>query len=830
MTKNLVTDDGTEVKILPLGSGGEVGRSCVIVTFKGKTIMFDCGIHPAKQGLDSLPLFDHVNMEIVDIVLITHFHLDHCAALPYLLAQTQFKGKVYMTSATKAFYKYVMNDFIRVGLSISEITNVDWVAESYDYIETIEYHQEIKWNGISIQAYNAGHVLGAAMFQVNIAGVKVLYTGDFSSEPDRHLMGAEIPHVSPDILIVESTYGIQIHESREEREAKFIGSVKEIVKRGGRCLIPVFALGRAQELLLILEEEWAKDPSLHNVKIFYASNLAQKCMKLYQRYVHSMNERVKQQQELTSMNPFYFRFISSLSSIQNIEDFNACVVIAAPGMLQSGISQELFFRWCTNRNNGIIFAGYCIDGTLAKEVMLKPKQVIRETGEIVPLRMDTIQTVSFSAHSDSYQTQKFIEKLKDVSHVVLVHGNEEAATKLQLKLVENFKKTKQITFHQSKNLVPILINFSSTKVAKIMGALAHKISNQSSNETTDLNRDELDGKLITGVIAISQDNQFFILNADEIEVFTGVKHTKITQSLIFPLPFNKSYSDIKAWFSNYFADSDSYSNFNICGVDISNESTQNGKSITELFNLDNDANSLFLIGLSLTNSVISYRKKDVSMKYIPNSSEVAQNNLFPLEKSQGVVVSVKTNQTTQNTTVTLLWCTAQITDLIADVLVLALCKLCHEHTQKFHSNEIAGDFLLQNNFNSSLHTKMNYHSGFDQFGNTLPVDVSDNIDKYFKIKSLHHLLAQFFPSVTTNLALNECHIVTEDKEEITVKDFVQISLTNPKDLHSTISAHNFTAVSNIVKRSYLAFFPIPTDFSWCECGYQHGEEHLLLKE
>ena len=93
-------------------------------------------------------------------------------------------------------------------------------------------------------------------------GVRVLYTGDFSREEDRHLMAAELPAVRPDVLIVEATYGTHIHEKREDREGRFTGTIHDIVTRGGRCLIPVFALGRAQELLLILDEYWAAHPEL----------------------------------------------------------------------------------------------------------------------------------------------------------------------------------------------------------------------------------------------------------------------------------------------------------------------------------------------------------------------------------------------------------------------------------------------------------------------------------------------------------------------------------------------------------------------------------------
>lgn len=133
----------------------------------------------------------------------------------------------------------------------------------------IDFHQTVETNGIRFQAFRAGHVLGASMFLIEIDGIKILYTGDYSREEDRHLKPAEFPDCEVDVLIVESTYGVRKHESREKREQDFTKHVTEIVSRGGKCLMPVFALGRAQELLLILNEHWQKHPELAKVPIYY---------------------------------------------------------------------------------------------------------------------------------------------------------------------------------------------------------------------------------------------------------------------------------------------------------------------------------------------------------------------------------------------------------------------------------------------------------------------------------------------------------------------------------------------------------------------------------
>ncbi|KAK1894189.1 Cleavage and polyadenylation specificity factor subunit 3 [Dissostichus eleginoides] len=248
-------EESVQLLIRPLGAGQEVGRSCIILEFKGRKIMLDCGIHPGLEGMDALPYIDLIDPAEIDLLLISHFHLDHCGALPWFVQKTSFKGRTFMTHATKAIYRWLLSDYVKVSnISADDMlyTETD-LEESMDKIETINFHEVKEVAGIKFWCYHAGHVLGAAMFMIEIAGVKLLYTGDFSRQEDRHLMAAEIPSVKPVILIIESTYGTHIHEKREEREARFCNTVHDIVNREGRCLIPVFALGRAQELLLILE-------------------------------------------------------------------------------------------------------------------------------------------------------------------------------------------------------------------------------------------------------------------------------------------------------------------------------------------------------------------------------------------------------------------------------------------------------------------------------------------------------------------------------------------------------------------------------------------------
>jgi cleavage and polyadenylation specificity factor subunit 3 len=128
--------------------------------------------------------------------------------------------------------------------------------------------------------------------------------------------------------------------------------------------MPVFALGRAQELLLILDEYWDSHPELDSIPIYYASSLAKKCMAVYQTYINMMNTKIRKQ--FTISNPFIFKHISNLRNVEQFEDSGPCVMMASPGMLQNGLSRELFERWAPDKKNGLVITGYCVENTLAR--------------------------------------------------------------------------------------------------------------------------------------------------------------------------------------------------------------------------------------------------------------------------------------------------------------------------------------------------------------------------------------------------------------------------------------------------------------------------------
>ncbi|CAH1787406.1 unnamed protein product, partial [Owenia fusiformis] len=513
-TDNIPAEESDQLLIRPLGAGQEVGRSCHMLEFKGKKIMLDCGIHPGLSGMDALPFTDLIEPEEIDLLLISHFHLDHCGGLPWFLEKTAFKGRCFMTHATKAIYRWLLSDYVKVSNIATEqmLYTDDDIARSMEKIETVNFHQETEVNGVKFWCYNAGHVLGAAMFMIEIAGVKILYTGDFSRQEDRHLMAAEIPNIHPDVLIIEATYGTHIHEPREEREARFTGIVHDIVERGGRCLIPVFALGRAQELLLILDEYWANHPELHDIPIYYASSLAKKCMTVYQTYINAMNEKIRKQ--ISISNPFVFKHISNLKSMEHFEDIGPSVVMASPGMMQSGLSRELFESWCTDKRNGTIIAGYCVEGTLAKHVLSEPSEIITMQGQKLPLKC-SVDYISFSAHTDYAQTSEFIKALRP-PHVVLVHGEANEMNRLKSALLREYEETPEhhLEIYTPRNTQALELRFRGEKMAKVVGSLARKRPEQ--------------GDSLSGIL-VKRNFNYHIMAPTDLQNYTDLAMSTVTQ-------------------------------------------------------------------------------------------------------------------------------------------------------------------------------------------------------------------------------------------------------------------------------------------------------------
>ncbi|GAA5844005.1 hypothetical protein JCM3766R1_004042 [Sporobolomyces carnicolor] len=529
-----ITGLDDEMTVQLLGAGQEVGRSCCVIKYKGRVIVCDAGVHPAFSGMAALPFLDELDWSTVDAILITHFHLDHAASLTYVMEKTNFKegnGVVYMSHPTKAVYRYLMSDFVRVSTAGSDdnLFTEEEMLTSFNSIQSFDFEQEIllppsrnseTTASVRFTSFAAGHVLGACMFLIEVAGARVLYTGDYSTEEDRHLVPAKVPdwERNPDVMICESTYGVQSHEPRLEKETQFTNLIQSIIKRGGRVLLPVFALGRAQELLLILDEYWAEHPELQHVPIYYISSLAIKCMDVYRQYIHTMSPNVRSK-FARGINPFDFKgkhsFIRPLDKgISKLNDKNPCVVMASPGFLTNGVSRELLEKWAPDPRNGLIITGYSVEGVMARTIMNEPQDIpALNGGAKIPRRL-SVDYISFSAHVDYTQNSKFIDEVMP-SHLILVHGEVNNMSRLRSALKTRFAERKNdVQIYTPRNVETVKLKFRGERMAKALGSLAL---------STPAPQTALSGLLV------SKDFTYTLLSPADLRDFTGLSTSVILQ-------------------------------------------------------------------------------------------------------------------------------------------------------------------------------------------------------------------------------------------------------------------------------------------------------------
>ncbi|KAL9893210.1 integrator complex subunit 11 [Glossina fuscipes] len=429
-----------DIKITPLGAGQDVGRSCLLLSMGGKNIMLDCGMHMGYNDERRFPDFSYIVPDgpitsHIDCVIISHFHLDHCGALPYMSEMVGYSGPIYMTHPTKAIAPILLEDMRKVAVERKGESNfftTQMIKDCMKKVTAVTLHQSVMVDSeLEIKAYYAGHVLGAAMFWIRVASQSVVYTGDYNMTPDRHLGSAWIDKCRPDLLISESTYATTIRDSKRCRERDFLKKVHECVAKGGKVLIPVFALGRAQELCILLETYWDR----MNLKypIYFALGLTEKANTYYKMFITWTNQKIRK--TFVHRNMFDFKHIKPFDKAY-IDSPGSMVVFATPGMLHAGLSLQIFKKWAPNENNMVIMPGYCVQGTVGNKILGGAKKVEFENRQVVEVKM-SVEYMSFSAHADAKGIMQLIQNCEP-KNVMLVHGEAEKMQFLRTKIREEF--------------------------------------------------------------------------------------------------------------------------------------------------------------------------------------------------------------------------------------------------------------------------------------------------------------------------------------------------------------------------------------------------------
>ncbi|NXH14212.1 INT11 protein, partial [Bucco capensis] len=430
-----------EIRVTPLGAGQDVGRSCILLSIAGKNVMLDCGMHMGYNDDRRFPDFSYITQngrltDFLDCVIISHFHLDHCGALPYFSEMVGYDGPIYMTHPTKAICPILLEDYRKITVDkkgeIHFFTG-QMIKDCMKKVVAVHLHQTVQVDEeLEIKAYYAGHVLGAAMFQIKVGCESVVYTGDYNMTPDRHLGAAWIDKCRPQLLITESTYATTIRDSKRCRERDFLKKVHETVERGGKVLIPVFALGRAQELCILLETFWER----MNLKapIYFSTGLTEKANHYYKLFITWTNQKIRK--TFVQRNMFEFKHIKAFDRAF-ADNPGPMVVFATPGMLHAGQSLQIFKKWAGNEKNMVIMPGYCVQGTVGHKILSGQRKLEMEGRQILEVKMQ-VEYMSFSAHADAKGIMQLIRQAEPC-HVLLVHGEAKKMEFLKQKIEQEYR-------------------------------------------------------------------------------------------------------------------------------------------------------------------------------------------------------------------------------------------------------------------------------------------------------------------------------------------------------------------------------------------------------
>jgi uncharacterized protein len=425
-----------------LGGAKEVGASCMLLELQGKRILLDCGIRQGSSK-DILPDFRTIQERGgVDAIVISHAHMDHTGSLP-VISKEYPSARIYMNNMTRDLVKVLLYDSLKIMNSreaeIPLYVERD-VEDMLNRVFVINYQRQFEiLEGIKLSFYQAGHIAGASAVYLSSEEGSLFYSGDFSVFPQRTIEGAKIPKLRPDMAIFESTYGDKLHSSREAEEEKLIELLREDIQDNSKMLIPAFALGRAQEVLLILKSAINRG-KLPKVKI-YVDGMIKDINRVYKNnplYLKSSLGR----KILRGVEPFYDDNISPVSNKEEREKIlqgkDPVVIISSSGMMTGGPSQYYGEHIAAMENGYIIMSGYQDEEAPGRKLLnlielSEEGRVLEINNKSLPVKCK-IEKVGLSAHGDKNEIKALIEHLAPKS-IFFVHGEEGIIESLAKELI-----------------------------------------------------------------------------------------------------------------------------------------------------------------------------------------------------------------------------------------------------------------------------------------------------------------------------------------------------------------------------------------------------------
>ena len=424
-----------EVMLFCLGGVKQVGRSCFVVVTPETKVMLDCGINPGEMsGLDAYPRLDWFNFDLddLDAVVISHAHIDHQGFLPTLF-KYGYRGPVYCTEPTLPLMILLQMDSVKIANSNGTYLPYSSrdVNEVIKHCITLPYGKPTDISpDVTITLNNAGHIMGSATVHLNISGAhNILYSGDYKYAKTQLLDSAVSIYPRVETLITESTYGntADVMPDQQSVYRSFTESINKTLTDGGKVLVPVPAVGRAQEIMLVMAKEMKEGRLIESP--IYIEGMISEASAIHMSYAHYLGSDVRKSVS-QGINPFqseYFTIISGYGKRDDIlNDENPAIVMATSGMLEGGPSVEYFKELAPNPKNKIMFVSYQINGTLGRRVLdgaMSEVSMMDKSGKVkvVPVRCQTQKIDGFSGHSDFNQILNFVSRIRP-KRVLVNHG------------------------------------------------------------------------------------------------------------------------------------------------------------------------------------------------------------------------------------------------------------------------------------------------------------------------------------------------------------------------------------------------------------------------
>jgi hypothetical protein len=448
-----ITSKDQWVRVTALGGFREVGRSAALLSTPNSKILVDCGVNTGSEenGIPYLYIPEANPISEIDAVVITHAHLDHCGLVP-LLYKYGYDGPIYCTPPTRDLMVLLQLDYIDVANKEGKRVPYDssLIREALKHVITLNYGEVTDIApDIRLTFHNAGHILGSAIahFHIGEGLYNVAFTGDFKYERTRLLEPAVNDFPRLEALVMEATYGgaEDFQPSRREAEAQLHKIIRDTLDNKGKVLIPAFAVGRSQEVMIVLEEAM-RNGVIDEVPI-YLDGMIWEATAIHTTYPEYLNSELRNLIFHQGVNPFlseYFKQVDSNSMrVDILDDPEPCIVLSTSGMLNGGPVMEYLKAFAPNEKNTLIFVGYQAEGTLGRRLQKGWEEIpMSHEGRTITIKVNMrIETVDgFSGHSDRRQLIEYVRRMKDRPEKMLtVHGDGMKCIELASALYKKFK-------------------------------------------------------------------------------------------------------------------------------------------------------------------------------------------------------------------------------------------------------------------------------------------------------------------------------------------------------------------------------------------------------